>query len=52
MEKFDQHWEESQRLQALAATANQYPIGSPKREQIMSEVIAGAVINDAKAGLR
>ena len=51
MERFDQHWEESQRLQQLADTANQYPIGSPERTQIMDKVIAGAIVNDAMAAI-
>lgn len=53
IETFDRHWEESRRLQALADTALQYPIGSPERTRIMDDVIAGAIVNDAsKAALR
>lgn len=53
IEIFDRHWEESERLQALADTALQYPIGSPERTRIMDEVIAGAIANDAsKAAFR
>ena len=51
MEHNDRHWEESQRLQQLVAVANQYPIGSPERTEIMNKVIAGAMINDAMAAI-
>lgn len=53
MERFDRHWEESQRLATLAGTADQYPIGSRERDGIMREVIIGLTVNDklAEAGL-